>query len=65
MSGMTLGSIIEADQRLRDHGAWQRRQKKVARDAEVWRRYEQEYEQVVQAKAQDEQQQQGGEKRDS
>ena len=71
MSGMTAGSIIEADQRLRDHGAWQRRAKKVARDAEVWRRYEQEYEQVVQAKVAEEQQGQqggsgvGGEKRES
>jgi hypothetical protein len=44
MSGMTFGSIIEADRRLRIHGAWQRQQKKVARDAEVWRRYEEDYE---------------------
>jgi len=44
MSGMTFGSIIEADRRLRIHGAWQRQQKKVQRDAEVWRRYEEDYE---------------------
>ena len=44
MSGMTFGSIIEADRRLRMHGAWQRQQKKVLRDAEVWRRYEEDYE---------------------
>ncbi|GAB7322836.1 hypothetical protein MBLNU13_g05401t1 [Cladosporium sp. NU13] len=44
MSGMTFGSIIEADRRLRIHGAWQRQQKKVLRDAEVWRRYEEDYE---------------------
>lgn len=43
MSGMTAGSIVEADRRLRIHGAWQRQQKKVIRDAEVWRRYEEEY----------------------
>lgn len=44
MSGMTFGSIVEADRRLRIHGAWQRQQKKVLRDAEVWRRYEEDYE---------------------
>lgn len=43
MSGMTFGSIVEADRRLRIHGAWQRQQKKVLRDAEVWRRYEEDY----------------------
>ena len=43
MSGMTFGSIVEADRRLRIHGAWQRQQKKVVRDAEVWRRYEEDY----------------------
>lgn len=43
MSGMTFGSIVEADKRLRMHGAWQRQQKKVLRDAEVWRRYEEDY----------------------
>jgi len=43
MSGMTFGSIVEADRRLRVHGAWQRQQKKVIRDAEVWRRYEEDY----------------------
>jgi hypothetical protein len=43
MSGMTAGSILEADKRLRQHGALVRNQKKVARDAEVWRRYEADY----------------------
>ena len=43
MSGMTFGSIVEADRRLRIHGAWQRQQKKVMRDAEVWRRYEEDF----------------------
>jgi len=46
MSGMTFGSIVEADRRLRLHGAWQRQHKKNLRDAEVWKRYEQEYETV-------------------
>jgi len=46
MSGMTFGSIVEADRRLRLHGAWQRQHKKNLRDAEVWKRYEQEYELV-------------------
>ena len=44
MSGMTLGSMIEADRRLRSHEAEVRAQRKIARDAEVWRRYEQDYE---------------------
>lgn len=44
MSGMTLGSMIEADRRLRQHEVEVRKAKKVARDAEVWRRYEMEFE---------------------
>lgn len=43
MSGMTLGSMIEADQRLRAHEMHMRHQKKLQRDAEVWRRYEADY----------------------
>jgi len=43
MSGMTAGSMIEADRRLRQHEVLIRNQKKIARDAEVWRRYEEEY----------------------
>lgn len=43
MSSMTLGSMIEADQRLRAHEVLVRRNKKIARDAEVWRRYEENY----------------------
>lgn len=49
MSGMTFGSIVEADRRLRIHGAWQRQQKKNLRDAEVWRRYEEDYELQIKA----------------
>lgn len=43
MSGMTAGSMIEADKRLRAHEVLVRNQKKIARDAAVWRRYEEEY----------------------
>ncbi|KAG8630053.1 hypothetical protein KVT40_001672 [Elsinoe batatas] len=48
MSSMTFGSIIEADQRLRQHEVLVRQQKKIARDAEVWRRYETEYQRASQ-----------------
>jgi len=44
MSGMTVGSMIEADRRLRLHETMVRQQHRVARDAEVWRRYEEEFE---------------------
>ncbi|KAK3069800.1 hypothetical protein LTR53_011587 [Teratosphaeriaceae sp. CCFEE 6253] len=43
MSGMTAGSMIEADRRLRVHEVQVRRQKVAARDAEVWRRYESDF----------------------
>ncbi|EMC96894.1 hypothetical protein BAUCODRAFT_23319 [Baudoinia panamericana UAMH 10762] len=43
MSGMTIGSMIEADKRLRAHERLVRREKTIARDAEVWRRYEEDY----------------------
>lgn len=43
MSGMAAGSMIEADRRLRDHEVIMRKHKRVTRDAEVWRRYEQDY----------------------
>jgi hypothetical protein len=43
MSGMTAGSMIEADRRLRGHEVLVRNQKKIARDAQVWRQYEAEY----------------------
>ena len=41
---MTLGSMIEADKRLRLHETIVRRQKKMARDEEVWKRYESRFE---------------------
>lgn len=47
MSGMTVGSMIEADRRLRAYEVTVRRNKKLARDAAVWERYEGLYEQNV------------------
>ncbi|KAI9687478.1 MAG: hypothetical protein M1822_002088 [Bathelium mastoideum] len=47
MSGMTIGSMIEADKRLRAYEVQVRRQHKMARDAEVWRQYEEEFEETV------------------
>ena len=47
MSGMTVGSMIEADRRLREYEVTVRRNKKLARDAAVWERYEGLYEQTV------------------
>lgn len=44
MSGMTLGSMIEADRRLREHEVGVRQARKIQRDAAVWRRYEEEFE---------------------
>ncbi|PNS15545.1 hypothetical protein CAC42_804 [Sphaceloma murrayae] len=49
MSAMTFGSIIEADRRLIQHEVYVRQQKKIARDAEVWRRYEDEYQRASQS----------------
>lgn len=43
MSAMTLGSMIEADRRLRQHEGMVRAQKKMARDQAVWRRYQDDY----------------------
>ncbi|KAI9811002.1 MAG: hypothetical protein M1827_005734 [Pycnora praestabilis] len=40
MSGMTVGSMIEADRRLRDYEVIVRRNKRLARDQAVWDRYE-------------------------
>ncbi|KAI9747539.1 MAG: hypothetical protein M1835_002056 [Candelina submexicana] len=44
MSGMTIGSMIGADRRLREYEGTVRREKRMARDARVWDRYEREYE---------------------
>ncbi len=43
MSGMCIGSMIEADRRLRAHELHMRHQKRIARDAEVWRHYTNDY----------------------
>lgn len=43
ISGMVVGSMIEADNRLRAHEWSVRQQRKSLRDAEVWRRYEEEF----------------------
>ena len=43
MSGMTIGSMIEADKRLRVHEVAMRKHKQLARDAAIWERYQQEY----------------------
>lgn len=47
MSGMTAGAIIDADRRLIAHEKMMRNRKKVARDAEVWRMYEQDYQELL------------------
>lgn len=44
MAGMLFGGMVEADSRMRTYEQNVRRWKRVARDAEVWRRYEQDYE---------------------
>lgn len=43
MSGMTIGSVIEADQRLRDFEKHARRLRKLKKDQQSWRVYEEEY----------------------
>jgi hypothetical protein len=44
MSGMILGSMIEADKRMIAYEHRIRHQKRLARDMEVWRRYEEDFE---------------------
>jgi hypothetical protein len=44
MSGMIFGSMIEADKRVVAYGQRVRHQKRLAKDMEVWRRYEEEFE---------------------
>ncbi|EME81889.1 uncharacterized protein MYCFIDRAFT_103628, partial [Pseudocercospora fijiensis CIRAD86] len=43
MSVMTAGAIIEADRRLIAHEAVMRTRKRVARDAAIWKQYEEDY----------------------
>ena len=51
MSGMTIGGCLEADRRVRDYERSYRHRRKLQRDAEVWRRYEQQYAQDSQPPA--------------
>ncbi|KAI9714778.1 MAG: hypothetical protein M1820_000067 [Bogoriella megaspora] len=44
MSGMVIGSMIEADHRLRAYEVQVRRRKRMMKDAETWRRFEEEFE---------------------
>jgi hypothetical protein len=44
MSGMILGGMLEADHRLQLYQQQMRHQRRLARDMEVWRRYEDVYE---------------------
>lgn len=44
MSGMIFGGMIEADRRMRVYEHQMRHQKRMARDMEIWRRYEEDYE---------------------
>jgi hypothetical protein len=43
MSGMVLGSMIEADYKLREYEARIRMQRRVLRDRAKWERYEDEF----------------------
>lgn len=43
MSGMTVGSVIEADQRFRAYEKHTRRMRRVKRDQEAWKRYQDDY----------------------
>ena len=44
MSGMTIGSMIEADRRLRDYEVRARRMRKFKRDQAAWKAYEEDFE---------------------
>jgi hypothetical protein len=44
MSAMVFGGMLEADSRLMAYQLRMRNEKRLARDMEVWRRYEAEYE---------------------
>jgi hypothetical protein len=44
MSGMILGGMLEADKRMVNYQHRVRHHKRLARDMEVWRRYEDLYE---------------------
>ena len=44
MSGMILGGMLEADKRMISYQHQVRHHKRLARDMEIWRRYEDSYE---------------------
>lgn len=44
MSGMILGGMIEADRRIMAYEHRMRHYKRMARDMELWRRYEEDFE---------------------
>ena len=46
MSGMILGSMIEADARMRQYEHQVRLQRRVARDRAVWEQFELDYPEV-------------------
>ncbi|PMD28412.1 hypothetical protein NA56DRAFT_640062 [Hyaloscypha hepaticicola] len=46
MSGMIMGSCLEADHRIRQYEAKLRMEKRMIRDRAVWEQYEQEFEQT-------------------
>ncbi|PMD43293.1 hypothetical protein L207DRAFT_509806 [Hyaloscypha variabilis F] len=46
MSGMILGSCLEADHRIRQYEAKVRMEKRMVRDRAAWEQYEQEYGEV-------------------
>jgi hypothetical protein len=44
MSGMILGGYLEAESRMWAYQHHIRHQRRIARDTEVWRRYEEDFE---------------------
>jgi hypothetical protein len=44
MSGMILGGYLGAEKRMWAYQGQMRHQRRIARDTEVWRRYEEDYE---------------------
>jgi len=50
MSGMILGSCLEADHRIRMYEAKVRMEKRMMRDRAVWEHYEQEFDQAPEPK---------------
>jgi hypothetical protein len=44
MSGMILGGYLEAERRMWSYQHQVRHQRRIARDTEIWRRYEEDFE---------------------